>query len=76
MKIYDGSLSVSDRKMIHNFHNGKFSILGLSKQSGGTGLNIGKGYIGNKMIFVRTMYIVEPSDSYFKEEQENLEYYD
>ena len=70
MKIYDGSLSVSERKqMIRDFHKGKFSILGLSKQSGGTGLNIGKGYIGNKMIFVRTMYIVEPSDSYFKEEQ-------
>ena len=68
MKLYHGGLLLSQRqKMLKEFHEGKFKILGLSKQSGGTGLNIGKSKDGK--VTVRTMYIVEPSESSSLEEQ-------
>ena len=62
MRIYHGGLNLLQRKnMIQNFHNGDFNILGLSKSSGGTGINIGKSLDGKT--FVRTLFIVEPSES-------------
>jgi DNA-directed RNA polymerase subunit H (RpoH/RPB5)/superfamily II DNA or RNA helicase len=68
MNIYHGGLSLLQRKkMIEEFHNEKFSILGLSKQSGGTGLNLGKSSDGKTT--VRTMFIVEPSENAFLDNQ-------